>query len=102
MQTKHEQAMETINRARNSTSALNLSTIFTEFGARGIPESEIKPGENVLTYGAWQALGRQVRKGEKSVQLLTFRTIKDKKTGKPVKIPRKAFVFHISQTDSKD
>ena len=54
---------EALSRARGGMSLVNYATIIREFGARGIPESEIIPRENVLTYAAWQALGRQVCKG---------------------------------------
>ena len=33
-----------------------------QFRAAGIPESDIRPRENVFTYHAWRALGRQVRR----------------------------------------
>ena len=55
-------AQEALSRARGNTSGLNYQTIFAGFMARGIPSSEIIPRENVLTYKAWQAIGRQVKK----------------------------------------
>ena len=81
----------------------------TEFAARGIPESEVEtfgPHQNVRTFNAWKALGRYVRKGEKSVKLCVWRTIEsdgiDPATGKRKpnrKIPATACVFHVSQTE---
>ena len=83
--------------------------------AKGIPEHEIRPRENVFTYHAWRALGRQVRRGEHGVKVLTFVSIKGKEdkdgiatndldgTDKPkaggTRRPWSATVFHISQTD---
>jgi antirestriction protein ArdC len=55
-----------------------LPAIFQGFAAKGIPEAEIKPRENVFTYQAWRALGRQVRRGEHSVKVVTFIDSKSK------------------------
>jgi antirestriction protein ArdC len=72
--------------------------------AKGVPESEIKPRENVFTYKAWRALGRQVRRGEHGVKVVTFVEMakEDKETGekKPFRRPWTTTVFHISQTDA--
>jgi hypothetical protein len=43
---------------------MNYGAIFQGFMEKGIPESEILPRENVFTYHAWRALGRQVRRGQ--------------------------------------
>ena len=102
-------AMEALNNARSSSSLLNYPTIFTEFATKGIPQADIKPRENVLTYHAWRALGRQVRKGEHGVQVITWVPM-TKKTGEQdattgeekreaFRRPRNATVFHVSQTD---
>lgn len=98
--------VEALSRARGGQSTANYSTIFAGFGAMGIAESEIDPRENVLTYRAWQALDRQVRKGEHGVKVTTRRSIpakKDPETGEVVKtggsMPWTATVFHVSQTD---
>jgi hypothetical protein len=40
--------------------------------AKGIPESEIKPRENVFTFHAWKALDRSVKRGEHGVKVVTF------------------------------
>lgn len=94
---------EALTRAVSSQSVANYAQIFRGFTERGIPESEIKPRENVFTYDAWRALGRQVRKGEHGVKCLTFIAIakEDKETGKQVvsRRPWTTTVFHISQTD---
>ena len=76
-------AQEALSRARGNTSGLNYQTIFAGFMARGIPSSEIIPRENVLTYKAWQAIGRQVKKGEKGVRVTTWIRYTDK-TGQEV------------------
>jgi antirestriction protein ArdC len=77
--------------------------------AKGIPEADIRPRENVFTYNAWLALGRQVRRGERGVKISTFVALEGKKdagnvdaVGKPGRRttrPWTATVFHISQTD---
>jgi hypothetical protein len=79
-----------------------------EFEARGIPASEIEtfgPDQNVRTFNAWKALGRYVRKGEKSVHLCVWRTV-EKDEIDPVTGTRRfarfcatACVFHVSQTE---
>lgn len=107
--TKRQEAFE---RATTVQSLRNYGTVIGEFMERGIPESEIIPQVNVLTYGAWQHLGRQVRKGEKSVRIVVWvpcKGSKDKATETPTDeqkksgrmYPKTAFVFHISQTDAK-
>ena len=40
--------------------------------AKGIPEADIKPRENVFTFDAWRALGRSVKRGEHGVRVVTF------------------------------
>jgi antirestriction protein ArdC len=97
---------ESLTRAVSSQSFMNYQSIFEGFMSRGIPENEIKPRENVFTYNAWLALGRQVRKGEHGVKCVTFIVCEDKKreqaTGKKssYRRPWTTTVFHVSQTDS--
>ena len=55
---------EALSRAVSSSALTNYPAIYSEFMARGIPESEIRPRENVFTFQAWRALGRHVRRGE--------------------------------------
>jgi antirestriction protein ArdC len=95
---------EALSRATTGQSMSNYPTIYGGFMAKGIPESEIKPRENVFTYNAWRALGRQVRRGEHGVKVLTFVECqkKDEQTGELKERFRRPFsttVFHISQTD---
>jgi hypothetical protein len=97
--------LESLKRAVSGQSLSNLPAIFAGFAAKGIPEAEIKPRENVFTYQAWRALGRQVRRGEHGVKVVTFIESKSKEidqdTGerKAIRRPWTTTVFHISQTD---
>jgi antirestriction protein ArdC len=94
---------EALARAVNGQSLTNYVPIIEAFKARGIPESEILPRENVFTYTAWQALGRQVRKGEHGVKILTWlhKSKINKATGEEESytMPWSVTVFHVSQTD---
>ncbi len=98
--------VEALSRAVNGLSLGNYPAIFAGFMAKGVPESEIRPRENVFTYQAWRALGRQVRRGEHGVKVLTFveMTKENEETGekKPFRRPWTTTVFHISQTDAVD
>ena len=51
-------------------------------------------------YDQWRQSGRQVRGGEKSTYILTFKTWKDKKTGETKSRPLGLRVFNFEQTDS--
>jgi antirestriction protein ArdC len=103
--TKNEQQEEALFRARNGQSGANLPAVYLGFEAMGIPLEDIKPRDNVLTYGAWRALGRTVRKGEHGVKVLTWIPIDGKlntETGEREpggKRCKSATVFHVSQTD---
>lgn len=106
--TKAELQKEALSRAAGGQSLANWPAIFEGFIAKGIPESDIKPRENIFTYHAWRALGRQVRRGEHGVKVTTWVTPKDKreesnpdesKKARRGKMPWCATVFHISQTD---
>jgi antirestriction protein ArdC len=95
---------EALTRAVSSQSLTNYPTIYESFMARGIPESEILPRENVFTYNAWIALGRQVRRGEHGIKVCTFVPMskRNAETGEPEivgRVPRTTTVFHITQTD---
>jgi hypothetical protein len=106
--TKEEIQAEALSRAINPVGpATNFPAIIHGFIAKGIPESEIRPRENVLTYNAWRALGRQVRRGEHGVRVLTFLpgrereevTTGERKVARRASRPWTATVFHVSQTD---
>ena len=99
---------EALGRARNGENWSNWPAIIEGFTARGIPESDIRPRENVLTYHAWRALGRQVRRGEHGVRVLTYVPMTaretDPDTGEERDVqlgrrPKTAVVFHVTQTD---
>jgi len=98
---------EALTRAQTGQSLTNWPAIFDHFTAAGIPEADIVPRVNVLTYRAWQAKGRQVRKGERGCKVITCIPIdsqeKDKATGKEITVtklrPWNATVFHVSHTD---
>lgn len=94
---------EALTKAVSGLSMSNYPPIITGFLAKGIPAEQILPRENVFTYNAWRALGRQVRKGEHGVKCLTFidTTKEDKRTGEKQESrrPWTTTVFHISQTD---
>jgi N-terminal domain of anti-restriction factor ArdC len=97
---------EALSRAVSGQSFSNFPAIYQGFAAQGIPESEIKPRENVFTFDAWKALGRVVRRGEHGVKVVTFIERQSKEidadTGerKLIRRPWTTTVFHISQTDS--
>lgn len=100
-------AAEALSRAQNGQSVGNYAAILRGFIEKGIPEAEIRPRENVLTYHAWQALGRQVRKGEHGVRVMTYLTTAEENdeagiiTRQAGSRPWSATVFHISQTDER-
>ena len=51
------------------TDTENCDFVVKEFSNRGIPVDEIKPKENVFTFGKWIKRGRSVRKGETGVKI---------------------------------
>jgi len=103
----NERQAEALSRALTGQTWSNFPAIIQGFTARGIPEDQILPRENVFTYQAWKALGRQVRKGEHGVKVVTFikrdKKTEDSATGEvklqTYSMPRTVSVFHISQTD---
>jgi hypothetical protein len=111
--TRAEIQQEALSRAVNGQALTNWPAIFAGFMAKGIPESEIKPRENVLTYHAWRALGRQVRRGEHGVKVVTFVECEGKDKAEDAadgaseparkkrgyRRPWTATVFHVTQTD---
>ena len=113
MMTQNELQQQALSRARGGMTTSNFMAIFTGFEAKGIAIDEIRPRDNVLTFNAWKALGRTVKKGEHGVQVQTWIPIETKAAsgddqpadGKPDgkkrkggARPRTATVFHISQT----
>jgi hypothetical protein len=100
----HLQA-EALDRAQNGQSFTNFPAIFDGFIAKGIPEADIKPRENVFSFAAWKALGRSVKRGEHGVRIVTFIEVdakEDAVTGEKLpgyRKPHTSVVFHISQTE---
>ena len=95
-------AQEALQRAVQSPSMANYPAIFAGFMAKGIPEADIHPRENVFSFHAWKALGRSVKKGEHGVRITTVRKGErtDKETGEKVAFSSPWFVtvFHVTQT----
>ena len=102
---KEEVRQEALTRAVSGQSFSNFPAIFQGFAAKGIPESEVKPRENVFTFDAWRALGRTVRRGEHGVKVVTFIDCQSKETDvdtgerKIFRRPWTTTVFHVSQTE---
>jgi hypothetical protein len=97
--TKEQRAA--MRRTLSGGSLANLEAIYTGFIEKGIDEDDIEPRVNVLTFAAWQALGRVVKKGEHGVKVTTWINAKGKEAdeeSESFRFPRKTTVFHISQT----
>ncbi len=100
---------EALSRATLGESVMNYPAIFQGFLVMGIPESEIKPRENVFSFWAWKAVGRRVRKGQHGVKVCTFVPVEGRRevneeTGEEkqragYRMPRTTTVFHVSQTE---
>jgi antirestriction protein ArdC len=108
---------EALTRAVSGQALTNWPAIIAGFSAKGIPPDDILPRENVFTYHAWRALGRQVRRGEHGVRVVTFVALSgndgdgaastnadatatgERKRKGGYRRPWSATVFHISQTD---
>ena len=101
---KTQQNKESLDRARSGKSKYNYGTIKDGFVSKGIELSDIKPRKNVLTYAAWNALGRHVKKGEHGVKVLSIyeSQVSDPDSGETYNVKKGArpTVFHISQTES--
>lgn len=104
---KGERQAEALSRARNGESLSNYPAIFEGFISKGISQEEIRPRENIFIYDAWQAQGRQVRKGEHGVKVLTYVEMTEKgdseddqEPARTYRRPKTTTVFHISQTDA--
>jgi hypothetical protein len=109
--TKEQIQQEALSRAASGQSLANWPAILAGFTAKGIAESDIRPRENVFTYHAWRALGRQVRRGEHGVKVCTYvsgecedrerdpQTGEERTAKRSFRRPWTATVFHVSQTD---
>ena len=98
-----EMRAEALSRAVSGQSLANYPAIVEGFMAKGIAPEDISPRENVFTYNAWRAKGRQVRKGEHGVRVATMVEMtgksEDGKEPESWLAGRTTTVFHISQTD---
>ena len=95
---------KTYGRAAGGRPNANYVAIMQGFMAKGLSADEIEPRVNVFTYNAWRAKGRQVRRGEHGVAVVTWITIKHREpdadgTYGASKRQKRATVFHESQTD---
>ena len=101
---REQERAEALTRAVSGQTMSNYPAIFQGFIAKGIPESEIRPRENVFTFDAWKALGRYVRKGEHGVKVMTFIecSTENEETGEKdsFRRPWTTTVFHVSQTEA--
>jgi len=104
----NQQAMqqESLARAQNNTSLINYPAIFQGFMEKGISQHDITPRINVLTFHAWKAVGRKVRKGEHGVKVITWiestKEVQNDNGEMEVKVSKRPWsstVFHISQTE---
>ena len=95
-------AAEALTRARSGLAVTNYPAVFSGFMERGIPETEIIPRENVLTFHAWRALGRTVKRGEHGVRIVTWidcdKRDDDGEVVETYRRPKTTIVFHVSQT----
>jgi hypothetical protein len=98
-QKRLELGQESLSRAQGALMGSGQDKfIRAEFRLRGI---DATPRVDVFTYNGWFALGRQVRKGEKSVKGTTWIPIAGKTPAdKGRVIPKGYAVFHVSQTDA--
>ena len=99
-----EQQTEALERAQGGLSTTNYAAILDGFEARGILDAQ--PRVNVFSYGAWQAQGRQVSKGQHGIKITTWIQCKTKDTDAngehgTYKRRKTVAVFHISQTEPK-
>ena len=105
MTTQNEQRTEALERAQGGLSSANYAAILDGFAQRGIYDAE--PRVNVFTYAAWQALGRQVQRGQHGIKISTWIRCQSKEvdqdTGERESYKRRktVAVFHISQTERK-
>lgn len=102
--TNAEIRQQALRNAIEGESTANYAAIFEGFAAKGIPEDQVRPRENVFTFNAWKALGRFVRKGEHGVRVGTRVAYEatNEDTGKVERRsrPKATTVFHISQTEA--
>ena len=102
---RDEIQQEALTKAATGQSLANYPAIIAGFTAKGIPEGDIRPRENVFTFHAWKALGRRVKKGEHGVKVFTFvacsKSVDSPDGPKSISYrrPWSTTVFHVSQTE---
>ncbi|QDV75402.1 ArdC-like ssDNA-binding domain-containing protein [Botrimarina mediterranea] len=112
-----ESPAEALARIRSGASRNDLAAVFA-FADCGIDPFDVRPRQNVLTFRAWQALGRRVAKGATSVRVEVWIPTRGKSTdddssrGSDASIGgaaardglrlKTAFLFHESQTVPAD
>lgn len=96
--------------------SVNDETAFMMFAAKGYPVETIIPRVTLLTFNAWKAYGRHVRKAEKGTAVTVWRPLSRKDdagnsvpvmrragdgsaTDSPVLFAATSHLFHIAQTD---
>lgn len=103
---RQARAHRALSRARSGGSLYNDMDAERQARDAGYPDAQARV--NLLTFKAWQALGRNVRKGEKScAKVVTWIPAgkvvgRDPETGDPIregKRPWTAYLFHVSQTE---
>lgn len=100
--TTYETNAELLARIQSGFSKNDIIVI-EAFAAAGVAPDDITPRENVLTYKAWRAVGRQVAKGAKSLRVTVYIPRKKKKDDeKESAFPKTVSLFHISQTIAAD
>lgn len=93
-----ESPAEALARIQAGASKNDTLVIYAFYGA-GVDPDSIIPRENVLTFKAWKAKGRQVAKGAISQRVTVWIPKTDKKTGKENGcFPKTCCLFHESQT----
>jgi hypothetical protein len=105
--TREEIEREALQRAEQGQSFSNYPAIYAGLAEKGIAEDDIDPRVNVLTFHAWKAKGRSVKKGEHGVRVVTYVNLPPKvnergETERPaLRRMKTAHVFHISQTEER-
>ncbi len=98
---RQQMQQESLLRARTCKDhGPNIAIIMDECARRGY--TNVRPGENVLTFNAWKALGRKVKKGEKGIKIPVYfsRSTADQADEDSSRTIRtNAHVFHESQTE---
>lgn len=103
MSERTETREEALARIRSGFSK-NDQAVIIAFAEAGIDPDQITPRQNVLTFDAWKAAGRQVAKGATSLRIEVWVPRKGKKTEEDDEkkggalMRRTARLFHESQT----